>query len=441
MTSSEVIGKYGQYLTRYERGEILEYPAIYYFGQNAKKPNHSDNSAGNMHNHGFDDKEGDYLITMRDHLHYRYEMIESLGKGSFGQVMRAIDHASGKHVAIKVIKNRTRFHEQALVEVKLLECVTRWDRDGSHSLVQMYDHFYFRRHLCIVFELLSLNLYEYLKANNFVGCTESHLREFGRQMLRALCLLKHHRVIHCDLKPENILLKDGSGRSTDIKVIDFGSSCFENERVYTYIQSRFYRSPEVILGGKYGTPIDMWSFGCILAELLVGYPLFPGENEQEQLWCILEIKGVPPESMLKDCSRRSEFFDSQGNPRPYTSKKGKRRKLATKALSQMVKTRDDRLLNFLARCLEWEPEKRMTPVEAANHPWITDSGKYPPAESPIHSLSSTGTSNTPVSTSRPSQHHQQQQQLHHQQQQYQRSAGQTMSTSSVPRSIAAVASS
>jgi dual specificity tyrosine-phosphorylation-regulated kinase 2/3/4 len=74
--------------------------------------------------------------------------------------------------------------------------------------------------------------------------------------------------VHCDLKPENILLK-GPTKST-IKLIDFGSSCFENERLYTYIQSRFYRSPEVILGMPYGMPIDMWSFGCILAELYSG---------------------------------------------------------------------------------------------------------------------------------------------------------------------------
>jgi dual specificity tyrosine-phosphorylation-regulated kinase 2/3/4 len=78
-----------------------------------------------------------------------------------------------------------------------------------------------------------------------------------------------------------------------LKIIDFGSSCFENERVYTYIQSRFYRAPEVILGLPYSLPIDMWSFGCIMAELFIGYPLFPGENEQEQIQMFMEILGVP----------------------------------------------------------------------------------------------------------------------------------------------------
>ena len=81
-------------------------------------------------------------------------------------------------------------------------------------------------------------------------------------------------------------------------MIDFGSSCLEDERVYTYIQSRFYRSPEVILGLSYGLPIDMWSLGCILAELYSGYPLFPGENETEQLACIMEVCGLPPRHLV-----------------------------------------------------------------------------------------------------------------------------------------------
>jgi len=77
------------------------------------------------------------------------------------------------------------------------------------------------------------------------------------------------------------------------QVIDFGSSCFDDERVYSYIQSRFYRSPEVILGLPYSMAIDMWSFACILVELYTGYPLFPGENEQEQLLCIMEVRYLP----------------------------------------------------------------------------------------------------------------------------------------------------
>lgn len=105
---------------------------------------------------------------------------------------------------------------------------------------------------------------------------------------------------------ENVLLKHRG--SSSIKVIDFGSSCYSHQRVYTYIQSRFYRSPEVILGLPYGPAIDMWSLGCILAELYTGYPLFPGENEVEQLACVMEVLGVPPEEVINNASRKRLFF-------------------------------------------------------------------------------------------------------------------------------------
>jgi dual specificity tyrosine-phosphorylation-regulated kinase 2/3/4 len=98
-------------------------------------------------------------------------------------------------------------------------------------------------------------------------------------------------IIHCDLKPENILLKEPN--KSGLKIIDFGSSTFHNEKVYTYIQSRFYRAPEIMLGIPYDCGIDMWSFGCIAAELYIGYPIFPGDSEGDQLSRIMEMVGFP----------------------------------------------------------------------------------------------------------------------------------------------------
>lgn len=123
------------------------------------------------------------------------------------------------------------------------------------------------------------------------------IRKFGIQVLYALKFLNHHKIIHCDLKPENILLK--SSNKTGVKLIDFGSSCFEHEKLYTYIQSRFYRSPEVILGLSYTTQIDMWSFGCLLCELYTGYPIFPGETEHDQILAMMEVLGVPDKPFLQ----------------------------------------------------------------------------------------------------------------------------------------------
>jgi dual specificity protein kinase YAK1 len=99
------------------------------------------------------------------------------------------------------------------------------------------------------------------------------------QILDALIVLRDASIIHCDLKPENILLASTSpagGSLGQLKLIDFGSACFEGRTFFSYIQSRFYRSPEVLLGLSYNGAIDMWSFGCVAAELFLGLPLFPG---------------------------------------------------------------------------------------------------------------------------------------------------------------------
>lgn len=214
-----------------------------------------------------------------------------------------------------------------------------------------------------------MNLYEFIKAHDFKGFNLRLIRRFCKQMLSSLVLLRSHRVIHCDLKPENILL--AHPLHSEIKVIDFGSSCFETEKVYTYIQSRFYRSPEVILGMSYGLPIDMWSLGCILAELLTGYPIFPGENEQEQLACIMEIFGPPEKHLIEKSSRKKLFFDSLGKPRVTVSTKGRRRRPSSKTLQQALKCDDEAFLDFIARCLRWDPDRRMKPDEAMLHEFIT----------------------------------------------------------------------
>jgi dual specificity tyrosine-phosphorylation-regulated kinase 1 len=155
-----------------------------------------------------------------------------------------------------------------------------------------------RNHLCLVFELLSYNLYDLLRNTNFRGVSLNLTRKFAQQLCTALLFLSTPKlsIIHCDLKPENILLCNP--KRSAIKIVDFGSSCQLGQRVipillprpfqfaklfflqiYQYIQSRFYRSPEVLLGIPYDLAIDMWSLGCILVEMHTGEPLFSGANE------------------------------------------------------------------------------------------------------------------------------------------------------------------
>jgi serine/threonine protein kinase len=367
LTPVEAIRRYANALTPFEQAEILEYKHIYFVGAHAQKIHGLPHTPKN---NGYDDDRGDYTITMRDHLDYRYEVKGFLGRGSFGQVVRATDHKNGVDVALKIIRNKKRFHHQALVEVGILERLMMRDRDQKSNIVRTRGYFYFRNHLCITFECLGMNLYEFIKKNNFRGFSLSFIKKIALQLLLSLRLLHQERIIHCDLKPENVLLK--SSKSSVIRVIDFGSSCYVNECVYTYIQSRFYRAPEVILGLGYGMPIDMWSLGCVLAELYTGYPLFPGENETEQIQCIMEILGPPSKAMIQRSSRRASFFDSKLQPLLVPNSRGKIRTPASKDLSHALHTNDPQFLSFLRRCLRWEPAKRMTPMRALEHPWIAD---------------------------------------------------------------------
>ncbi|KAI0807072.1 hypothetical protein C8Q74DRAFT_1362620 [Fomes fomentarius] len=357
-----------RWLSEYECKEILDYDSIYYIGARSEKKLATPENTTN--NHGYDDERGDYQVVNHDHLAYRYEIIDTLGKGSFGQVLHCRDHCTGESVAIKIIRNKKRFHHQALVEIKILDSLRKWDSEEKHHVIKMTEHFYFRGHLCIAMELLSINLYELIKANNFHGFTTGLIRRFTSQMLQSLALMRHHRIVHCDLKPENVLLRHPA--KSAIKVIDFGSSCFEHEKIYTYIQSRFYRSPEVILGMNYHMAIDMWSLGCIMAELYTGFPIFPGENEQEQLACIMEVLGAPDKDFINRSARKRLFFDTTGAPRPVVNSKGKRRRPGTKTLAQALKNPSDELfLDFITKCLIWDPERRLKPQAALRHPYIT----------------------------------------------------------------------
>jgi len=128
---------------------------------------------------------------------------------------------------------------------------------------------------------------------------------------------------------------------------------------------------------SYGIPIDMWSLGCILAELYSGYPIFPGENEQEQLACIMEIFGPPEKHLIEKSSRKKLFFDSLGKPRVTVSSKGRRRRPSSKTLQSALKCDDDAFLDFLTLCLRWDPDKRLKPEAAMQHEFITGMKRAP----------------------------------------------------------------
>ncbi|KAH3756741.1 Serine/threonine-protein kinase minibrain [Pelomyxa schiedti] len=332
----------------------------------------------------WDDKNGDCIIRVGDVLADRFEVLSLLGKGSFGQVVKCIDRTKLEEVAVKIIKNKASFFSQALFEIKILNHLNLHDPYDQAKIVRMKEHFKWRGHLCLVFELLSNNLYELLSLTRFHGLSLSLVRKFAVQLLCALEFLcsSSVKIIHCDLKPENILLRNP--KRSAIKVIDFGSSCYCSDTMYKYIQSRYYRSPEVLLGLTYSFPIDMWSLGCILVELHTGDPLFAGKNEPEQLLKIVEVMGIPPAHMIDRSPKLKKLFQ-MGPTGSYQIHSTLQSRVQPRSLSQIIgvetggpkgrhwgesghsTTEYLKFKDLIEKMLSYDPAKRITPSVALQH--------------------------------------------------------------------------
>ncbi|QLL33767.1 hypothetical protein HG536_0F00920 [Torulaspora globosa] len=379
-------------------------------------------------NNGYDNINSDYILYVNDVLgteqNRKYLVLDILGQGTFGQVVKCQNVLTKEILAVKVVKSRTEYLNQSITEAKILELLnTKVDPRNEHHFLRLHDTFIHKNHLCLVFELLSNNLYELLKQNQFHGLTIHLIRSFTTQLLDSLCVLKDAKLVHCDLKPENILLC--SPDKPELKIVDFGSSCEERRTIYTYIQSRFYRAPEVILGIPYSTSIDIWSLGCIVAELFLGIPIFPGSSEFNQLTRIINCLGYPPSWMMDMGKNTTKFlrkWDSNEINNGSTSKEAPKYKLKTVEeyneeygaqeqpskqyfkwdslqdiiahyrISKKIKNNNvlveqemqDRrcLTHFLQGILNLNPLERWTPQQASMHPFITQqafTGEwYPP---------------------------------------------------------------
>jgi len=355
-----------------------------------------------IYNDGYDDDHGDYIIRPGDLINGRYEITSKgstpmLGRGSFGQVVFAIDKKSkpNREVAVKIIRNHRHWHEQAKFEIELLKKFVQMppvknqgDWVDYSNVVRLLDDFVFRNHCCLVFELLPFTLYDLLKISRFRGVSLQLVSRFAQNLMRTLECLKQADVIHCDLKPENVMLVKVDDHR--VKVIDFGSSCSSRRQPFTYIQSRFYRSPEVLLCRPYSYAIDMWSLGCILVEMHTGQPLFNGKNEAEQMCKVCDILGMPPAHMIAKAGYKSkvkDLFKKDGDnykivyeKKPYDTMQASDypskdfRAIIRRPTPQPCEPEYERLYNLfedlVLKMLEFDPERRITPEDALMHPFL-----------------------------------------------------------------------
>eukprot|EP00992_Anisonema_acinus_P000200 TRINITY_DN10074_c0_g1_i1.p1 TRINITY_DN10074_c0_g1~~TRINITY_DN10074_c0_g1_i1.p1 ORF type:complete len:658 (+),score=150.97 TRINITY_DN10074_c0_g1_i1:44-1975(+) len=322
---------------------------------------------------GFEENK-DYPIRVYDIIAGRYQILEYLGSAAFSRAVQCVDLKNGQLVCIKIIRNNKDFFDQGLDEIKLLHYINSGGNPDENRVVQLFDYFYHKEHLFLVCELLRDNLYEFSKYNRESGdepyFTLARLQSIARQTLIALRYIHSLGLIHCDLKPENILIKSYS--RCEIKVIDFGSSCFTTDHLSSYVQSRCYRAPEVILGLPYDYTIDLWSLGAILPELYNGRVLFHNESVPTMLARIVAICGDFPQHMIQGGRHSSKFFTEQGILYEYDKQTDQVSFLQPKRtkLRHRVGVNDALFLDFIAQLVSLDPRRRPTADEALRHPFL-----------------------------------------------------------------------
>uniref|UniRef100_H2SCB6 non-specific serine/threonine protein kinase n=1 Tax=Takifugu rubripes TaxID=31033 RepID=H2SCB6_TAKRU len=348
--------------------------------------------------------DGDYQVVQHEVLcsmKNTYEVLDFLGRGTFGQVVKCWNRGTGEVVAVKILKNHPSYARQGQIEVSILARLSGENAD-EHNLVRAFECFQHRSHTCLVFEMLEQNLYDFLKQNKFSPLPLKVIRPVLQQVATALKKLRSMGLIHADLKPENIMLVDPVRQPYRVKVIDFGSASHVSKAVCsTYLQSRYYRAPEIILGLPFCEAIDMWSLGCVIAELFLGWPLYPGALEYDQIRYISQTQGLPGEHLLNVGTKTARFFCKESDS-PYAAwrlkstdehetETGMKSKEARKYIfsclddiahvnlvmnmegSDLLAEKADRreFVGLLKKMLLIDAEERIAPVEALGHPFVT----------------------------------------------------------------------
>jgi serine/threonine-protein kinase PRP4 len=334
------------------------------------------------------DREGYYCPRLGEVLGKKYRVISVYGRGVFSTVVKATDLKTEETVAIKVTRMNDMMKNQAKKEVEILAKLTaQADATGTNNCcIRLIDSFEDRGMLCLVFEPMAFTLRQLTKKfGKDEGLALSAVRYYLRCMLIALYNLKKEGILHADIKPDNILVSESA---TVCKLADFGCAFPVTENDLTpYLASRWYRSPEVILGLPYDFATDMFGLGCLLYEIATGRVLFQGSSNNEMVKMFQEAKGRFPKKMLSRGLFASKHFDSnirflhrvtdEATKQNYVRElifTNPTRNLKAEILEAYKDEPDQaqvlQLHDLLEQMIVLDPKKRITCEEAIRHPFL-----------------------------------------------------------------------
>ncbi|NXK56736.1 CDK3 kinase, partial [Chauna torquata] len=283
-----------------------------------------------------------------------FQKVEKIGEGTYGVVYKARNKRTGQLVALKKIRLDSETEgvpSTAIREISLL-------KELKHpNIVRLLDVVHSQKKLYLVFEYLNQDLKKYIDSAQTGDFPLSLVKNYLFQLLQGVSFCHSHRVIHRDLKPQNLLINEAGA----IKLADFGLARAFGVPLRTYtheVVTLWYRAPEILLGCKYySTAVDIWSIGCIFAEMVTRKALFPGDSEIDQLFRIFRTLGTPTEATWPGVTQLPDY-------------KGDFPRWARKEMKEIVPNLDQDGRDLLAQLLLYDPSKRISAKAALNHQYF-----------------------------------------------------------------------
>ncbi|EAR92852.2 cyclin-dependent kinase-like Serine/Threonine kinase family protein (macronuclear) [Tetrahymena thermophila SB210] len=336
-----------------------------------------------------DDEQNYFKILIGEVLNGKYRVIQKCGKGVFANVCKAEQLDNGKMVAIKILRSNEIMRDSGEREKEIIQKLNLNDKNDRKHIVRLKNVFEHQKHMCLVFECFAMNLRDALKEyGKGKGFSLDVVRSYAYQIFVALTHLKKNNYIHADLKPDNLLISEDT---KTLKMCDFGTALpIEENGIIKYLQSRFYRAPEVLIGYPPYNQIDVWSVGVTLYEIYTQKILFDGSTNNEMLKLIMDSRGKFNKKMLQNGKYVEEYFDQNYNFKyTYVDKQTNQKYTTIITYGDIPKKDIYRLLqenkdginlenqkklsqfkDFLDKCLQLDPKNRITPEEALEHPFL-----------------------------------------------------------------------